>query len=107
MSANPACKLRIIRRSEYIDMLRSYRIIVNGTEVGTIARNAALDLEVPSGPLKIEARLDWWLVEGWPDYIGESRSLGVKKRSRTRPTWFSTCPFSQPDAGVQATGSTR
>jgi hypothetical protein len=20
------------------------------------------------------------------------------------PTWFSTCPFSQPDAGVQATG---
>jgi putative ABC transport system substrate-binding protein len=22
-------------------------------------------------------------------------------------TWFSTCPFSQPDAGVQATGSTR
>ncbi len=35
------------------------------------------------------------------------RSHGVKKRSRTRPTWFSTCPFSQPDAGVQATGWTR
>ncbi|AXO17028.1 MAG TPA: hypothetical protein DIV98_00610 [Oceanicaulis sp.] len=28
-------------------------------------------------------------------------------RRRTTPTWFSTCPFSQPDAGVQATGSTR
>ena len=36
-----------------------------------------------------------------------NRSRGVKKRSRTSPTWFSTCPFSQPDAGVQATGSTR
>ena len=23
------------------------------------------------------------------------------------PTWFSTCPFSQPEAGVQATGWTR
>ena len=34
-------------------------------------------------------------------------TVGEKKRSRTRPTWFSTCPFSQPDAGVQATGSTR
>src|SRR4029077_19781985 len=32
------------------------------------------------------------------------RSRGVKNRSRTSPTWFSTCPFSQPDAGVQATG---
>ena len=30
-----------------------------------------------------------------------------EERSRTSPTWFSTCPFSQPDAGVQATGSTR
>src|SRR3981081_2389560 len=36
-----------------------------------------------------------------------NRSRGVKKRLPTSPTWFSTCPFSQPDAGVQATGSTR
>ena len=36
-----------------------------------------------------------------------TRKRGVKKRSRTRPTWFSTWPFSQLDAGVQATGSTR
>ena len=36
-----------------------------------------------------------------------ARSRGVKKRSRTNPTWFSTWPFSQPEAGVQATGSTR
>lgn len=35
------------------------------------------------------------------------RSRGVKNRSRTSPTWFSTWPFSQPDAGVQPTGSTR
>jgi hypothetical protein len=26
----------------------------------------------------INARLDWWLVEGWPDYIGESRTQGAK-----------------------------
>jgi hypothetical protein len=26
----------------------------------------------------------------------------MKKRSRTTPTWFSTCPFSQPDAVVLA-----
>lgn len=27
----------------------------------------------------ISARLDWWLVEGWPDYIGESRSASYKR----------------------------
>jgi hypothetical protein len=36
-----------------------------------------------------------------------TRSRGAKNRSRTTPTWFSTCPFSQPEAGVQAVGSTR
>lgn len=32
---------------------------------------------------------------------------GRKNRWRTVPTWLSTWPFSQPAAGVQATGSTR
>lgn len=27
----------------------------------------------------ISARLDWWLVEGWPDFIGESRSASYKR----------------------------
>jgi len=27
----------------------------------------------------ISARLDWWLTEGWPDYIGQSRSTEYKK----------------------------
>jgi hypothetical protein len=59
MLANTTCKLRIIRRSGYVDFLRSYKIIINGLEVGTITRNAALDIDVPSGPLRIEARIDW------------------------------------------------
>jgi hypothetical protein len=36
-----------------------------------------------------------------------NRALGVKSHSRTLPTWFSTRPFSQPAAGVQAVGSMR
>src|SRR6266508_205655 len=27
----------------------------------------------------ISARLDWWLVEGWPDYVGQSRSTDYKR----------------------------
>jgi hypothetical protein len=41
-------------------------------QVGTIARNSTLDLEVPSGRLKVEARLDWGRsapleIDGTPD----------------------------------------
>ena len=62
------CMLRIVRRSEFADLLRSYKIFVNGAAVGSVARNSVLDLEVPSGPLTIEARVDW----------GRSRPLAVE-----------------------------
>lgn len=58
MLAGPTCTLRV-RRSGYVDLLRSYKILINGTRVGKIARNSVLDLNVPSGPITIEARIDW------------------------------------------------
>src|SRR5215467_6083788 len=59
MATGTSCTLRIIRHGGYVDMLRSYKILINGTAVGSIARNSVLDLEVPCGPLTIEARVDW------------------------------------------------
>jgi hypothetical protein len=70
MPAGDKCALRIIRRSQFADYLRSYRIFVNGAQVGTIARDSVLDLQVPSGPLTLEARLDW----------GRSRPLAIDTR---------------------------
>ena len=59
MPAGATCTLRIVRHSGYSDFLRSYTIYVNGAEAGTIAGNSVLDLQIPSGPVTIEARLDW------------------------------------------------
>jgi hypothetical protein len=60
--------LRLVRRSGYADWLRRYKIFINGAQVGTIGRNAVLDLEVPSGPFTIQARVDW----------GRSRPLTIE-----------------------------
>ena len=59
MPAGVSCKLKVVRRGGYADALRSYKIFVNKEQVGTIDRNSVLNLEAPSGPLTIEARLDW------------------------------------------------
>jgi hypothetical protein len=68
MPAAATCHLKIIRRGGYADALRSYKIFVNDEPVGSIARNATLELDVPSGPLKVEARVDW----------GRSRPLTIE-----------------------------
>lgn len=67
MPTGGTSKLKIIRHSGYADRLRSYKIFVNDKHVGNVARNSVLDLEVPSGPLKVQARIDW----------GRSRQLVV------------------------------
>ena len=59
MPTGATCKLKVVRRGGYADALRSYKIFVNKEQIGTIDRNSVLNLEVPSGPLTIEARLDW------------------------------------------------
>jgi hypothetical protein len=59
VSSSEECELRIVRRSQYADAFRRYRIFANGKQVGTIARNEVLDIRLPSGIATIEATIDW------------------------------------------------
>jgi hypothetical protein len=97
MVTGATCMLRIVRRSGYADALRSYKIFINGTAAGSIARNSVLDLEVPSGPLTIEARVDW----------GRSRPLAIEalpgKSSKSKcPTIGELCSVCGPPLLVTA-----
>jgi len=72
MPSGPNCEVRIVRHSQYADGLRKYKIFVNGMHVGSIARESVLDIQVPRGPVTMEARIDWarsrpLVVEAVPD----------------------------------------
>jgi hypothetical protein len=59
MPTGATSKLKIVRQGGYSDTLRSYKIFVNDDLVGNVARNSVLDLDVPSGAVKVQARIDW------------------------------------------------
>ncbi|CAN0295509.1 unnamed protein product, partial [Phaeothamnion confervicola] len=59
MTRAATCHLTVVRGSAYADYVRSYKMLVNGKVVGSIARNSKLELLVPSGPVTVEARIDW------------------------------------------------
>jgi hypothetical protein len=59
MPGNGTSKLSIVRRGGFADSLRPYKIFANGEQVGTIKKNSVLHLDVPSGTIKVEARIDW------------------------------------------------
>jgi len=51
----------------------------------------------------ITARMPFWLVEGWPDYVGQSRSLATKKNVLCNTT---TPTYKQLEDGVLQTPET-
>jgi hypothetical protein len=46
-------------RGKWIDVLRAYRILVDGAEIGRLRRGGTLSLMRPEGPALVEARIDW------------------------------------------------
>ena len=59
MPAGAISTLKVIRHGGYADKLRSYRIFVNDAHVGNVAEDSVLVCEVPSGTIKVQARIDW------------------------------------------------
>ena len=52
-------RLTFTRGRLYADRLRSYRILVDGRPVGRLDPRGRLDVTVPPGFHRIEARVDW------------------------------------------------
>ena len=51
--------IRIVRPKAYTDMIRSYRIFLNGQEVGSIADGGVLEFEAPAGRYTLVGKIDW------------------------------------------------
>lgn len=52
-------KLTIKRGGGYSDMLRAYRIEIDGDVVGSIKRHQTRTFDVPEGMHKVRMRIDW------------------------------------------------
>ena len=51
--------LRIRRVDESINMLRAYKILVNGQPVGKVDNGGVLDLPLEPGVHQVSAKIDW------------------------------------------------
>ncbi len=70
----------VIRRPRggYRDLLRSYRIEVDGVLRGTLRRGAELSLEVSPGVHFVRARIDWTGSPELDVIVAEGETKGLK-----------------------------
>jgi len=51
--------IKIQRTSEYINLMRDYRLFIDGQKIGTIANGKTKEFEITAGQHSIVAKIDW------------------------------------------------
>jgi hypothetical protein len=94
--------VRLKRASEMADLLRTYTIVVDGNDVGTIRRGKEVTFEVAPGQHRMWLRIDWcesnaleFLSDGTPlefecgsNFRGWRAFLGVKHAVSSGPGYL-------------------
>jgi hypothetical protein len=83
--AGDKSKVKFVRGGGCADALRVYKIFINDELVGTLDRNAVLNREVPSGQLKIEARIDWAKSQPLIVDVAPEQTIEIEVSNRWNP----------------------
>jgi hypothetical protein len=51
--------LEIQRKSAYMDRLRAYHVLVDGTDIGTIKNNETQSFAIAPGSHEVKLKIDW------------------------------------------------
>lgn len=64
--------------ASYRDRARSYRILIDGAEVGKIKRGEMLGFPVPEGRHTLQLKIDWCTSRAWPFVVasGQTATFG-------------------------------
>lgn len=54
-----ATTVTLKRDSGYVDRLRDYRVLLDGTEIGRIGNGATKSFEIPPGRHRLSVKIDW------------------------------------------------
>lgn len=62
----------IVRRARgWAGVLRNYRLLVDGEERARIGSGRSVRLQVPDGPVAVQARVDWTGSQPWHGVVGD------------------------------------
>jgi len=87
-----AARVVIRRGAERIAMLRRYRILVDGRPAATVGRNETVELTVPAGTHRVEARIDWLSSEPLDIALADGEQVVVECSAHPNPLvlWWYT-----------------
>ena len=52
-------KVIVVRSSEFVNLFRSYKIFIDGKEIGSVSNSSSVELELESGKHIIQLKIDW------------------------------------------------
>jgi hypothetical protein len=85
MAEDNLCTIRLVRPAAYADLIRSYKILLNGKPAGSIANKGTLEIAAPAGPNTVEARIDWGRSEPLTINAAPHQTVEIEVRNHWGP----------------------
>lgn len=80
--------IRIRRTNDYMNLLRDYRLYIDGQKIGTIGNSQSKDFEIPAGQHSVIARIDWCSSQEISFEINENDSKTILVSSLKIGRWL-------------------
>ncbi|MBS1919519.1 MAG: hypothetical protein JST17_04620 [Bacteroidetes bacterium] len=80
-------KIIIRRSSEWMNRLRNFKVIINGTEAGSLKNGATEEFSVEPGSNSIQCKVDWYSSKPFTIEVKEGETLYLRVGSGMKLYW--------------------
>lgn len=80
--------IRLRRTNDYINLLRDYRLYIDGQKIGTIGNSETKEFEISSGQHSVIAKIDWCSSQEISFEINENDSKTILVSSLKIGRWL-------------------
>lgn len=80
-------KIIVSRSSEWVNRLRTYKVFINGTQVGSLKNGSSEEFEVQPGSNSIQCKVDWYSSQPFVVEAKEGETVYMRVKNGMTLYW--------------------
>lgn len=81
-------KLVLSRKSEWMNRLRPYKVLIDGQQIGTIGNGKVEEFEIPAISHSIECKVDWCFSNRYELQANDGEMVYLQVKSGMKAFWL-------------------
>lgn len=81
-------KIILSRSSEWVNRFRSYKVLINGSEAGSLKNGGSEEFSVEPGSVSIQCKVDWYSSRPFTINVQEGETAYLRVRTGMKLYWI-------------------